>query len=182
MRLLVCLLALLLLAFSAPVAANEVDNLRTFARGAGLPDAVAIEIQAADADASNANAYYWKGGVVCMWIFCTDVPEHIVLRLPEQWPLEWKLSVLAHEIAHYHQWRTQLAGYLDPQTLEWDADVMGARLMCRAGYLNGPELAARSLTAMTTDPWHLGGHGYHYARIANVRARDCSGSLRSEES
>lgn len=175
MKLLACLLAVLLLAAGA-VAADPTDAMhyRAVANALGLPESVPI----VERDLGEINAYFTPGGLSCGLFFCQEVPQHIALSLPAEWPLEWKLAVLAHEIAHYH-WR-ELGSI--PAAEEWDADEWGAMALCRVG-VNGPEAAAGALAAIgaayAESTWAIQpgsqSHGSLVQRIRAVAELRCAG-------
>ncbi len=124
--------------------ASGIGELREYARRAGLPDSVPIMDVA---NGGGINAYYMKGGYVCFLFFCGTVPEHIGLALPDDWPLEWKVAVLTHEIAHYHQWKDGVVASGIPVAIEWDADARAIDRMCEWGW-SGNQVQAEALTAL----------------------------------
>jgi hypothetical protein len=146
-------------------AISDPAPLRTRATEAGLP--TDFELVEAEGDFV---AYFTEGGVVCMWeVFCMEVPPHIGVRTPADWPQEWKLAVLYHEIGHYQQHVAKLP--MD----EWDADLRSARQLCSMG-LNGPELVAEVLASFTSQQGlqiESPRHGNHYRRIDNLRQYGC---------
>jgi hypothetical protein len=166
---------LVLAAFSAPAAANAPHNLRTFALEAGLPAAYDVRLIA---DTDSPNGAFWPGGTVCFLWSCEEVGPLVYVWAPSDWPREWVLAVLLHEVGHYHQHQEGLIGRAPSAWLEWDADRRSIRALCALG-LNGPELHAR----MLADLWRRGGvvdsrsHGNLFARIEHARSRNCQGEM-----
>lgn len=165
MKTLVCLLATLLLTISAPLAANTEPNLRTYASRAGLPESVGIE----EIDMGGPNAYYTKGGTMCIFWVCALVPEHIGLSLPADWPFEFKLAILLHEVGHW--------AYGHPASsmlTEWEADDWAVAELCEFGF-NGPEIMAGTLIATYGHqmPEDSDTHGSPWERIHRLRAQRC---------
>jgi hypothetical protein len=167
-------LALMLLAAFAAVtvwvndvfsAENAPHNLRTFATEAGLPTDFEIDYEEGDPE-----AYYTNGGIVCIMFFlCMEMQPHIYVSMPADWPREYVLVALFHEIGHYHQ-RSN-----GQELSEWGADEFAVRHLCSLG-MNGPELVAGALSALT--PYveiESPRHGNHYRRVDNARSRGCNG-------
>ena len=149
-----------------PLAADPPHDVRSWAREAGLPNSFELLYEEGD-----FQAYFTTGGVACLMgpFLCMEYPPHIYVSAPKEWPREFLLFLLYHEIGHYHQVRLGL------HTGEWNADEFAVRLLCDQG-LNGPELAAGALSSITPlvnldSP----AHGNHYQRIDNVRSMRCGG-------
>jgi hypothetical protein len=164
-------LALMLLAAFAAVtvwvndalsAENAPHNLRTSATEAGLP--TDFELVEGDGD---FEAYFTTGGSMCMIFMCIEVPPHISVTAPADWPYGWKLAALYHEIGHYEQYRENV-----PRE-EWDADLRSAKRLCALG-MNGPELVAGMLAHITPRvKIESPRHGNHYRRIEHLRGYGC---------
>jgi hypothetical protein len=164
------LLAALLLCLVSTYAAADTKphDLRSFARDAGLPDSVELTL----VESETINGYFWRGRLLCQWFVCTYVDPFIGVLAPADWPREWVLAILFHEVGHYHQIREGV----EPD--EWDADVRSIRELCRLG-LDGPAIHAEMLRAV----WEQGGivedsptHGNIFGRIENAGSRDCAGN------
>ena len=171
MKLLACLFALLvcLLPIAASSAENPAQDLRSYARLAGLPDSVEIRVE--PGIGSMVNAGYWRGGPVCVFMFfCSNEPEFIILALPESWPLQWKVAVLYHEIGHYVQYHAGTLRDIDQGVgTEWEADRWAADQMTALLGWSGPQVAGDALSAL----WRLKGNSTsmsHGGLIWRIRA------------
>lgn len=174
------LAALLLALLPAGSHVDPAPDLRTAALGAGLPASYEVVRIVAD----DVNGFHFGGGLLCVLWGCFEAPPTVGVIAPADWPQEWVLAILFHEVGHAvlgHDPDTH-AGALD----EWEADRYSAAELCRLGY-NGPALNAEALTqVLLRSPEGVWAgspsHGSLVARIRDIGDRTCSGEAPPQQS
>lgn len=156
--------AVVLMAVGYAISQDTPDEhkLRADATEAGLPtDFVLVSV------VGEPYAYFTVGGQVCfMEVFCEEIPPHVAVRAPADWPREYVTAMLYHELGHYAQWRE------GKPFDEWDADLRGMRAMCARG-MNGPEALAGALSAIPNAKIESPRHGNLYRRVDHMRSYGC---------